>query len=139
MCTPVVVENPVRVRNTLVAGSSTAPDMVSQGCAMVKPDEVVMVILDSNHSYEHVFNELNAYSGLVTKGSYIVATDGIMFDLGDVPRGHPDWSTDNPMCAAAEFARHNPAFTVEQPGWLFNESDLTDNITHWPGAWLRRV
>lgn len=131
--------HPLSDRISLVEGSSTAPDIVSQVRAMVKPDEVVMVILDSNHSYEHVFNELNAYSGLVTTGSYIVATDGIMFDLGDVPRGHPDWSTDNPRCAAAEFARHNPAFTVEQPGWLFNESDLTDNITHWPGAWLRRI
>ena len=105
---------------------------------MVKPNEIVLVILDSNHTYEHVFNELNAYGGLVSKGSYIVATDGIMFDLADVPRGQPGWSTDNPMCAAADFARANPFFTIEQPSWPFNESDLAKNITHWPGAWLRR-
>lgn len=130
--------HPLSDRITLVEGSSTAPDIVQQVGAMIQPNEIVLVILDSNHTYEHVFNELNAYGGLVSKGSYIVATDGIMFDLADVPRGQTSWTTDNPMCAAADFARANPAFTIEQPSWPFNESDLAKNITHWPGAWLRR-
>ena len=82
---------------------------------------------------------MNAYSSLVTKGSYIVATDGFMKDLHDVPRGDPDWIWDNPTEAALEFAAENPEFIIEQPGWAFNESELTENITHWPGAYLRRV
>jgi hypothetical protein len=28
---------------------------------------------------------------------------------------------------------------MEQPAWPFNESHLTDSVTHWPAAWLRRV
>ncbi len=32
-----------------------------------------------------------------------------------------------------------PDFIQEQPAWSFNESNLTDNITHWPGAWLRKT
>ena len=131
--------HPLSDRITLVEGSSTAPEIVNQVSAMVKPGEVVVVILDSNHTRAHVLDELNAYAGLVSKGSYIVATDGIMFDLADVPRGQANWTTDNPTDAAAEFARQNPAFLIEQPSWPFNESTLTDNITHWPGAWLRRV
>ncbi|MBP8285367.1 MAG: cephalosporin hydroxylase family protein [Rhodoferax sp.] len=130
--------HPLSDRITLVEGSSTAPDIVQKVGAMVQPNEIVLVILDSNHTYEHVLNELNAYGKLVSRGSYIVATDGIMFDLADVPRGHSGWSTDNPMCAAADFATANPEFTIEQPSWPFNESELTKNITHWPGAWLRR-
>jgi hypothetical protein len=37
-----------------------------------------------------------------------------------------------------DFAAEHPEFVIEQPPWSFNESELTENITHWPGAWLRR-
>lgn len=131
--------HPLNDRITLVEGSSTDSEIVKQVKQMVKPGEVVLVILDSNHTRAHVLDELNAYAGLVTKGSYIVATDGIMFDLADVPRGQGGWTIDNPMQAAAEFVLQNPAFEIAPPTWPFNESTLTDNITHWPGAWLRRL
>ncbi|HST51632.1 MAG TPA: CmcI family methyltransferase [Pyrinomonadaceae bacterium] len=124
---------------TLVEGSSVAPDVVARVHSLVKPGESVLVLLDSNHTRQHVSDELEAYHDLVTPGSYIVATDGSMSDLADVPRGRPEWTWDNPTAAAAEFARRHPEFVVEQPEWPFNESDLTENITHWPGAWLRRI
>lgn len=123
---------------TLVEGSSTAADVVSQVKSMVKPGESVLVILDSNHTRQHVADELEAYCDLVTPGSYIVATDGIMLDLHDMPRGAPDWAWNHPTAAAAEFAQRHPEFVIEQPSWPFNESCLSVNITHWPGAWLKR-
>lgn len=123
---------------TLIEGSSTAPEIVANVKSMVPPGESVLVILDSNHSKQHVADELEAYHSLVTPGSYIVATDGSMRDLYDVPGGSPDWTWNHPMAAAAEFAQRHHEFTLEQPEWPFNESGLTDNITHWPGAWLRR-
>lgn len=123
---------------TLVEGSSTSPDVVEQVHSQVKPGEVVLVILDSNHSKQHVADELEAYCDLVTTGSYIVATDGLMKDLYDSPKGKAEWEWDHPTAAAAEFAAGHPEFILEQPAWPFNESDLTENITHWPGAWLRR-
>ena len=124
---------------TLIEGDSTDDAIVNQVKALVKPNETVLVILDSNHVKQHVLKELNAYSPLVTKGSYIVATDGSMKDLYDVPRGDPGWIWDNPTEAALEFAAKSPEFVIEQPEWEFNESELTENITHWPGAYLRRV
>jgi len=124
---------------TLIEGSSTAPEIVSQVKALVKPGETVMVILDSNHTKQHVANELEAYCDLITPGSYIVATDGSQKDMHDVPRGKPDWTWDHPMAAAEEFAARHPEFVIEQPAWPFNESQLTENITHWPSAWLRRT
>lgn len=124
---------------TLIEGSSTAPEIVSQVRSLIGPSESVLVILDSNHSYRHVYDELVAYSGLVTPGSYIVATDGIMYDLCDVPRGEAAWATDNPTFAARDFAAANDQFMLEQPAWRFNEGELRANITHWPGAWLKRV
>jgi cephalosporin hydroxylase len=124
---------------TLIEGSSTDPGIVAQVRSLVQPGDSVLVILDSNHSKQHVRDELEAYHDLVTPGSYIVATDGSMKDLFDVPRGSPDWEWNHPTAAAAEFAAANPGFVLEQPAWPFNESRLTENITHWPGAWLRRI
>lgn len=123
---------------SLIEGSSVEPKIVAQVKSHVKPGEKVLVILDSNHGKQHVLDELAAYADMVTPGSYIVATDGIMHDLHDVPGGRPEWSWDNPTAAAAEFARAHPEFVLEQPAWLFNESKLTQNLTYWPGAWLRR-
>jgi hypothetical protein len=62
-----------------------------------------------------------------------------MNDLMDVPRGHAYWKDDNPESAAKDFAKTNNNFILEQPSWPFNESELDKNITHWPGAWLKRV
>lgn len=131
--------HPLSNRITLIEGSSTAPDIVAQVTSCIYPGDVVLVLLDSNHSYAHVYDELLAYANLVTPGSYIVATDGIMQDLADTPRGAAHWVTDNPTLAAQDFCRDHPEFVVEQPSWPFNESTLKHNISHWPGAWLKRV
>jgi cephalosporin hydroxylase len=105
---------------------------------MVRPGESSLVFLDSNHTKQHVLDELRAYHDLVTPGSYIVATDGIMKDLTELPRGNRAWREDNPCEAALQFVGEHPEFFIEQPAWPFNESQLTENLTHWPGAWLRR-
>ncbi len=105
----------------------------------IKQNENMLVVLDSNHTKQHVLKELKAYSPLVTKGSYIVATDGSMKDLYDVPRGKAEWAWDNPTAATIDFVNDEPRFIIEQPKWDFNESELTDNITHWPGAYLKRI
>ncbi len=123
---------------SLIEGSSIDPAIVAQAGAHVRPGETVLVLLDSNHSFAHVAAELEAYCPLVTPGSYIVATDGVMENLADVPRGAPGWKTDNPSEAARRFAASHPEFVLEQPAWPFNESGLHDNLTHWPEAWLRR-
>ena len=106
---------------TLIEGSSTAPEVVKQVKDQVRPGEKVLVVLDSNHTYAHVAEELEAYAPLVTPGSYILATDGIMRDLTDVPRGNPDWKKNNPANAAEDFVGRNQQFIIEEPQWLFEE------------------
>jgi cephalosporin hydroxylase len=123
----------------LIEGDSVSPDVIKQATKDIKSTDVVLVILDSNHTREHVLAELNAYHQFVTPGSYIVATDGLMQDLHDVPRGQPHWNNDNPVTAAKEFVKSQSNFKIEQPSWLFNESDLTENITGWPSAWIKRA
>lgn len=124
---------------TLIEGDSIAKDTVRQVKSLVEFGDVVMVVLDSNHTKEHVLAELEVYHEFVTRDSYIVATDGIMQYLYDVPRGHPDWKWNNPAAAAVEFVKKHPEFQIEQPPWSFNESDLDTNVTHWPDAWLKKI
>jgi cephalosporin hydroxylase len=125
---------------SLIEGDSAAPEVVERARAHVRPDDDrVMVILDSSHSKAHVAKELEAYAPLVSPGSYIVATDGIMGLVHDTPRGKPEWVADNPTQAASEFAARHRDFVLEELKWQFNESELDRTITAWPGAWLKRV
>ena len=124
---------------SLIEGDSVGAQTLQSVKTLIKPHERVLVILDSCHSKAHVRAELEAYHSMVSPGSYIVATDGIMMFVHDVPRGSPEWKDDHPEVAALEFVAAHPEFVLEQPTWPFNESPLTKNITHWPGAWLRRI
>lgn len=123
----------------LIEGDSVAPEIVAQAAQEIRSGDTVLVILDSNHSRKHVAAELDAYQRLVTKGSYIVVTDGLMRDVHDVPRGAPEWKEDNPVSAAEDFVGKHPEFTIESPPWRFNESELDKNITAWPSAWLKKL
>jgi cephalosporin hydroxylase len=134
-----IESHPLAPLITMIEGSSVDPRVVARVKSLVVPGERVMVVLDSSHTRAHVLAELLAYSPLVTPGSYIVATDGVMADLADLPRGKPEWRSDNPRAAAEEFSRAHPEFQLGPPPWPFNESALTENVTHWTGAWLRRL
>jgi cephalosporin hydroxylase len=118
-------------RISLVEGDSTSREVVSAVARMIRPGETVLVILDSCHTKDHVTRELECYSRFVTRGSYIIAADGIMRDLSDVPGGQAEWAWDNPLTAASEFAARHPEFR--------QQSDEAASVTYWPGAWLERV
>lgn len=123
----------------LIEGSSLDPKVINQVATLIPKDTKTLIILDSNHSREHVLNELIQYSQFVTPGSYIIATDGIMKDLNTAPRSKADWDLNNPYYAVQDFLKETDDFILEEPAWLFNESaGLSKNITYWPGAYLKR-
>jgi cephalosporin hydroxylase len=130
--------HPLRPFITLIEGSSTDRGILDQVEALIRPGERVLVLLDSNHSYDHVSEELRLYADLVTPNSYLVVQDGIMQDLSDVPGGRPDWIDDNPARAARDFVAGRADFTLEPPPWAFNESALREGPTHWPSGWLKK-
>ena len=123
----------------LVEGSSTDAATVAKVRDLIRPGERVLVLLDSNHTKAHVRAELEVYADLVGAGSYLVATDGVMSKVAGRPGSKPGWEWDNPSEAAREFAAANPHFTLEEPGFLFNEGKVAQHVTHWPSAYLRRV
>ena len=108
-------------------------------CGLIRPGETVLVLLDSDHSRDHVLRELEEYSPLVTVGSYIVVADGIMRDLAGVPRGQSDWAFDNPADAAREFVASHPEFRLAPPVPQFNESLGAAPPTYFMDGFLKRV
>ena len=124
---------------TLVEGSSIEPSVVEQVKSQIKPGEKTIILLDSNHQKQHVLEELRMYSPLVSAGSYIVAMDGIMERLAGAPRSLPDWSWNNPRQAALEFVGENADFVIEEPRFAFNEGKITERVTYWPSAFIKRL
>lgn len=124
---------------TLIEGSSIDPSIVKEVQSQIRPGEKVLVLLDSCHTKQHVLDELNAYSDLIEPGSYIVAMDGVMESVAGMPRTQPDWEWNNPRQAALEFVELNPQFVIEDPAFLFNESELRERVTHWPSAFIKRI
>ena len=124
---------------TLIEGDSVSDQTLEEVRTHVSDDDVVLVILDSNHTRAHVLAELEAYSPLVTSGSYIVATDGIMRDLAGAPRSAPDWTENNPAAAVRDFLATRSDFELAPLAPPFNEGSITEPVTDWPDAYLRRV
>jgi cephalosporin hydroxylase len=124
---------------TLIEGSAIDTEVVSQVRSHIGANEKTLIVLDSNHTKSHVFTELRLYSPLVSVGSYIVATDGIMEQVVGAPRTKPDWDINNPRQAALEFTAQNPDFVIEEPRWPFNEGAVDRRVTYWPDAFIKRL
>jgi hypothetical protein len=65
--------------------------------------------------------------------------DGIMEQVVGAPRTQPDWIWNNPRLAAREFVDSTPGFVIEEPAFAFNESGITDRVTYWPSAFIKRL
>ncbi|PJF24681.1 MAG: hydroxylase, partial [Phototrophicales bacterium] len=100
---------------TLLESSSIEPSALSSVKQIVRADDVVMVVLDSNHSRDHVLKELRAFAPLVTPGSAIVAMDGIMPRFAALPGAQASWRVDNPAAAIQEFLNcpEGAPFTID--------------------------
>ncbi|MCX7971366.1 MAG: cephalosporin hydroxylase family protein [Negativicutes bacterium] len=123
----------------LVEGNSVDPAVFEQVKELIgSGDKTVLVILDSCHNRDHVLHELRLYCQLVSLGSYIIPTDGIMASLVGAPRSQPDWSWNNPLTAIRCFLAENNRFAPEEPVFPFNEGNVSWRITYWPSCFLKR-
>ncbi len=110
-----IESHPLASRISMIEGSSTAPEVVAEVRERAADAERVLVLLDSNHTHQHVLAELHAYAPLVSSGSYCVVFDTI---IEDMPNGtYPDrpWGPgDNPKTAVREYLASHPEFTVDR-------------------------
>jgi cephalosporin hydroxylase len=115
-------------RVTYLIGSSISGEVVEEVRKNVAScPGPVMVILDSDHSRDHVLRELECYAPLVTPGSYCLVQDGVIDTLPTFRVGRP-----GPLPAIEDFVKSNDAFEVDI------ERSERFLITHHPKGWLRR-
>lgn len=75
-------DRPSHDRITYLTGSSTDPATVEKVKSEIGENEAVLVILDSDHSRDHVLAEMRMYGPVVTNGSYLIVEDSNV-------NGHP--------------------------------------------------
>jgi cephalosporin hydroxylase len=126
-----IESHPMSDRITLIEGSSTEPETVAAVRRLVGPSDRILVMLDSNHTRDHVRAELELYASLVSPGSYIVVFDGVMAEVADSPNGRPEWIHDNPLEAVRDFLSTHPEFTVDTTYQRIG-------VTYCRGGFLRR-
>jgi cephalosporin hydroxylase len=102
-------------RISMIQGSSIDDETVAKVAEVAKGKETVMVLLDSNHTHDHVLQELIKYAPFVTKGSYLVCFDTIVEDMpNDYLPGRPWNQGNNPKTAVWEFLKQNPDFEIDK-------------------------
>ncbi|HDH07974.1 MAG TPA: cephalosporin hydroxylase [Gammaproteobacteria bacterium] len=98
--------HPMSHRIDMIQGSSIAPDIVGQVYEIAKDYKNILVILDSNHTHEHVLSELEAYAPLVSRNSYCIVFDTVVEDLPEETFSDRPWGKgDNPKTAVWEYLR----------------------------------
>jgi cephalosporin hydroxylase len=106
--------HPMFKRIKMIQGSSVDKQLVERVKEHASGKETVLVCLDSNHTHEHVLQELELYAPFVTKGSYIVVFDTIVEDLPNDYLPGRAWSKgDNPKTAVWKFLETHTNFEID--------------------------
>lgn len=109
-----IEKHPLFRRIEMIQGSAIDPDVVAQVRQRIPAEGPVLVCLDSNHTHEHVLRELELYSPLVTRGSYLVVFDTVVEDMpADAFPDRPWGPGNNPKTAVHEFLRTNSRFRID--------------------------
>jgi cephalosporin hydroxylase len=130
-----VEAHPLAHRIRMIEGSSVDEDVVSRAARAAAGVERVMVILDSNHTHEHVLAELRAYAPLVSVGQFLVVADTFVEDIPPQEHrpGRPWGPGDNPATALRAWLAEADGF---EPDSFVNAKLL---LTASPGGYLRRT
>jgi cephalosporin hydroxylase len=110
-----IESHPVADHIQMIEGSSIDPSVISQVSQRAARRENVLVVLDSNHTEEHVLAELHAYSKLVRKGGYLIVMDTVVEWMPQQAFPDRPWGVgDNPMTAVQKFLARNSRFEIDE-------------------------
>lgn len=110
-----IESHPMVSRIQMIEGSSTDPSVVSEVQSIANGYNRILVCLDSNHTHDHVFAELESYAPLVSKGSYCVVFDTFVQDMpADMFPDRPWGSGNNPKTAVHEYLKSHPEFDIDK-------------------------
>lgn len=110
-----IEEHPMFKRITMIEGDSTSELIATKVREFAKNKKNIMVVLDSNHTHEHVLKELELYANLVSANSYCVVFDTVVEDMPEGSFPNRPWGKgDNPKTAVQEFLKTNDDFVIDK-------------------------
>jgi cephalosporin hydroxylase len=126
--------HPMSNRIDMIQGSSIAEEIVNRVKVYAKNYKSILISLDSNHTHDHVLEELKAYAPLTSLGSYCVVFDTVVEDMSKELSGDRSWGPgDNPKTAVWEYLKTHPEFQIDKS----IQNKLL--ITVAPDGYLKRV
>ena len=116
----------------LINASSIEAETIDKVKNITGDSTQTMILLDSNHTHEHVYQELQLYSELVGAGYYLICGDTIVEEFPEQgPRERPWGPGNSPRSALDAFLQENHRFEVDKE--IENKLLFTCN----PGGYLR--
>jgi cephalosporin hydroxylase len=133
-------------RIDMIQGSSIAAEVIAQVHRVAQAHQRILVILDSNHTHDHVLAELEAYAPLTSPGSYCVVFDTVVEDLPDAMFPDRPWGRgNNPKTAVREYLRRlkeEALVAADGSALTFETDNALENkllVTVAPDGYLRRT
>jgi cephalosporin hydroxylase len=132
-------KHPMKKRIVMLEGSSISKLIYNKVFNYAKKYKNIMVVLDSNHTHDHVLQELNFYAPLVSVGNYCIVYDTIIKDLPNKLGPKRNWnSKNNPSTAIEEYFKiikknKNIKFEIDK------DPEKKLMITACPSGFLLRV
>jgi cephalosporin hydroxylase len=121
-------------RIVLIPSSSIEPSTVDLVKPILAGANRVLVVLDSNHTEDHVLKELRLYSPFVKKGQYLVCSDTIIEKMPVQTHRPRAWGPgNNPMTALQKFLQETSRFEMDK------EIEEKLLFTCNPGGYLRCI
>lgn len=138
--------HPMSHRIDMIQGSSIDKEVIKQVHNIASQHEKIMIILDSNHTHDHVLAELRAYAPLTSRDSFCIVFDTVVEDLPDDLFPDRPWGKgNNPKTAVWQYMRElseSPVLGVDGNKLEFNISKEIENkllITVAPDGYLYRI
>lgn len=111
-----IEKHPMFKRIKMIEGSAISAETLEEVKKYAEGKKKIIVCLDSNHTHEHVLEELELYSPFVSAGSYIIVFDTIVENLpeGYFSQKRPWGIGNNPMTAVNTFLSINKQFATDE-------------------------
>jgi cephalosporin hydroxylase len=117
----------------LIEGNSVSPKVISKTSSLIRPTERTFLILDSNHSHDHVKAELESYSPLLPEESVILVADTLGEKIVDKSRKR-NWGPGNNALSALK------EFLFESQSWALDTNwSRRAAISESRDGWIRKV
>lgn len=110
-----IESHPMFKRIRLIEGSSLSQRVVDSVKSLAAGKRKIMICLDSNHTHDHVLEELKLYAPLTSVGSYCIVFDTVVEDMPEDWKWDRPWGKgNNPKTAVKEFLSSNDNFVIDK-------------------------